>query len=178
MQEQHYKRNARIRFQPHDCVVCGKRHDPVILDAEKYYRWKEDRECIQDVFPDSEMSKDQREILISGTCPECWNKLFGRCADEDLELEDTDPSEIPHTGLEADKMERERMDRINAGLEILQLREEHKWEQRDLEQCKKDVEEMDKRDEEQRQKDLEEWYESVEEQNRFFCTDPFYPSGF
>ena len=76
-------RNGRIRFQPHDCVVCGKRHDPVILDAEKYYRWKKAGECIQDVFP--EMTKDQLEILISGTCPECWDELFGRCEDEDRE---------------------------------------------------------------------------------------------
>lgn len=166
-------RNGRIRFHPHDCVVCGRIHEPVILDAEKYYRWK-GGECIQDVFP--EMTKDQREILISGTCPECWDELFGRCEDEDLELEDTDPSEIPHTGLEAEKMERERMDRINAGLEILQLREEHKWEQRDLEQRAKDMDTMEKEDEEQRQRELEEWYEAVEEQNEFYCTDPFYPN--
>ena len=86
------ERKGRIRFQPHDCVVCGKVHDPIILDAEKFYRWKSG-ECIQDVFPDSEMTKEQREILISGTCPECWDVLFPK-EDEEVELEDSDPNEI------------------------------------------------------------------------------------
>ena len=165
-------RNARIRFQPHDCVVCGKIHEPVILDAEKYYRWK-DGECIQDVFP--EMTKEQREILISGTCPECWDALFPE-EDEEVELEDTDPSEIPHTALEAERMERDKMDKINAGLELIRVREEYKWDQRELEQRAKDMDAMEKEDEELRQRELEEWYEAVEEQNEFYCTDPFYPT--
>ena len=162
----------RIRFQPHDCVVCGKRHDSIVLDAERYYQWKAGS-CVQDVFP--EMTEEQREILISGTCPECWDALFSK-EDEEVELEDTDPSEIPRTAIEADRMEREKMDRINAGLEILQLREEYKWDQRDLEQRAKDMDAMEKEDEEQRQRELEEWYEAVEEQNEFYCTDPFCPN--
>lgn len=168
MQEQHYKRNSRIRFQPHDCVVCGRIHEPVILDAEKYYRWKEDRECVQDVFP--EMTKEQREILISGTCPECWDVLFPE-EDEEVELEDSDPNEIL-----TEEMQRDKIDRMNAAVEIERAREEYKWDQRDLEQRAKDMEAMEKEDEEQRQRELEEWYEAVEEQNEFYCTDPFCPS--
>lgn len=170
-------RNGRIIFQPPDCVVCGRRHDPIILDAEKYYCWKIDRECIQDVFPDSEMSKDQREILISGTCPECWDILFKRCEDEEVELEDTDPNKVPHTAIEAEKMERDRMDRINAWLEIFQLREEHKWEQHELEQRAKDIEQMEIEDEAQRVQDIEEYNEFFDEENNFYCTDPFYPNN-
>lgn len=55
------------------CVVCGK-HAIVVLDAEKYDRWQRG-EHIQTVWP--EMSADHREVLISGTHPECWDKLFG-----------------------------------------------------------------------------------------------------
>jgi len=169
-------RNGRIRFQPHDCVVCGRIHEPVVLDAEKYYRWKEDGECIQDVFP--EMTKDQREILISGTCPECWDELFGRCAEEDLELEDTKRSEVPTTGAEAEQMQREQMDRMNAAVEIERAREEYKWDQRDLEQRAKDMEAMEKEDEEQRQRELEEWYDCIDEWNSFYTTDPFFSNMF
>lgn len=167
------ERKGRIRFQPHDCVVCGRIHDPVILDAEKFYRWK-NGECIQDVFP--EMTKEQREILISGTCPECWYELFDRCAKEDLELEDTKRSEVPTTGAEAERMQREQMDRMNAAVEIERMREDYIWNQRDLEQRAKDVDAIEKEDEEQRQRELEEWYEAIEEQNEFYCTDPFCPT--
>ena len=169
-----YERGERIRFQPHDCTVCGKIHEPVILDAEKFYRWK-GGECIQDVFP--EMTKDQREILISGTCPECFKELCSRCAEEDLELENTDPSEIPHSGIEAERMERDRMDKINAGLELIRVREEYKWDQRELEQRAKDEAALDALEEEQRQKELEEWQESVEEWNSFYSTDPLNPGN-
>ena len=167
----------RIRFQPHDCVVCGKRHDPVILDAEKYYRWKVDGECIQDVFPDSEMTKDQREILISGTCPECWDVLFKRCEDEDLELEDTPRSEVPTTGLDAERMQREQMDRMNAAVEIERLREDKKWEERELEQRAKDIDALEIAEEEERQKELDEWFDSINDWNQFYTTDPFVPNG-
>ena len=171
-------RNGRIRFQPHDCVVCGKRHDPVILDAEKYYRWKKGGECIQDVFPDSEMTKDQREILISGTCPECWDELFGRCEDEDLELENTPKNEIPTTAAEAERMQREQMDRMNAAVELMRVRDEYEWDLRDLQQRAKDVEEMERKDEEQRQKELEDWYDCIDEWNSFYTTDPFFSNMF
>lgn len=30
---------------------------------------------IQDAMP--HLSVDEREILISGTCPECWGEIFG-----------------------------------------------------------------------------------------------------
>lgn len=167
------KENNRIIFQPPVCVICGRIHEPVVLDAEKYYRWK-GGDRIQDVF--TEMTENQREILISGICPECWDELFGRCADEDLELEDTKRSEVPTTGAEAEQMQREQMDRMNAAVELMRTREDYIWDQRELEQRAKDIEAMEKEDEEQRQSELEEWYEAVKEQNEFYCTDPFCPS--
>jgi hypothetical protein len=50
------------------CVFCGKEHLTEV-DTLKYYRWKIG-ESIQNVWP--EMTADDRELLVSGTCPQCW----------------------------------------------------------------------------------------------------------
>ena len=55
-----------------ECCVCNKNHI-IIIDEEKYWRWR-GGELIQNVFP--EYSADEREKLISGTCPDCWKKLW------------------------------------------------------------------------------------------------------
>ena len=38
---------------------------------------------IQDAFP--ELSKEDRERLITGICPKCWKELFGDEDEEDDE---------------------------------------------------------------------------------------------
>jgi len=55
------------------CVFCGKEHLTTV-DKVKYQRWL-GGERIQLVWP--EMSDDDREILISGTCPDCWSNYMG-----------------------------------------------------------------------------------------------------
>ena len=55
------------------CTVCGQ-YEMWSLDRDSVMRWHEG-ENIQRVFPD--MSAGDREILISGTHPACWDKLFG-----------------------------------------------------------------------------------------------------
>ena len=37
--------------------------------------------CIQDAFPD--LSADDRELLKTGICPQCWNDTFGEYGDTD-----------------------------------------------------------------------------------------------
>ena len=56
------------------CCVC---HKPARVEVEED-AWDEyiHGKKAQDAFPD--LPPDQREIIISGTHPECWNKLFGR----------------------------------------------------------------------------------------------------
>lgn len=56
------------------CCVCGKEAS-VTVDREGYDRWIGGAH-VQHVFRD--MSADDREILISGTHPECWDELFGK----------------------------------------------------------------------------------------------------
>ena len=54
------------------CLVCDK-YEVWSLDREAVTRWQEG-ENIQDAFPD--MKLEDREVLISGTHPACWDKLF------------------------------------------------------------------------------------------------------
>jgi len=52
------------------CIWCGKAHI-FSEDAERVARWRSGA-YIQNVFP--EKSADERETMVSGTCPECWDK--------------------------------------------------------------------------------------------------------
>lgn len=47
------------------------------VDAEEYSRWL-NGELIQRAMPN--LTDDEREMLISGICPWCWDDMFG---DED-----------------------------------------------------------------------------------------------
>lgn len=63
-----------ITIKTPKCFVCGK-GSMVTLNAEKAKKWLEGM-FIQDAFPD--MTKAERELLISGTHEECWNTLFAK----------------------------------------------------------------------------------------------------
>lgn len=54
------------------CQLCGKPSEVTVTD-EEYDRYISER-FIQDALPD--WSPDQREMLISGTHPECWARMF------------------------------------------------------------------------------------------------------
>ena len=54
------------------CTWCGKAATVVVL-KDHYDRWKAG-ELIQVAFP--EMYENQRELLISGTHPECWDAMW------------------------------------------------------------------------------------------------------
>lgn len=56
------------------CPLCHKRGF-VKVDAVEYLKWQDSDLNIQDAMPSADA--DTREQLISGTHPECWNKLFG-----------------------------------------------------------------------------------------------------
>lgn len=61
------------------CPVC-RSQTMIEVEADKFRRWQQG-ELIQKVWPD--MAVEDREMLISGTHPECWVSLF---ADEDEEV--------------------------------------------------------------------------------------------
>lgn len=64
------------------CPECDKKNYIEISD-EQYQRYTEGSELIQKIFP--EMNPIQREILVTGICGDCWNKLFPIDKDEDEE---------------------------------------------------------------------------------------------
>lgn len=54
------------------CLVCGKT-TRVMLDYVQFQAWRRGT-LIQNAFP--EMSKEEREVLITGTHGECWKRMF------------------------------------------------------------------------------------------------------
>ena len=55
------------------CRTCGDTHI-LMVNAQDKKRWMEG-ELIQDAMP--YLSADERELLISGTCVTCFDKMFG-----------------------------------------------------------------------------------------------------
>ena len=56
------------------CPFCGKINE-VNISEEAFFEWQYGGKNIQDVVP--KMSATDREMLISGICPECQVKIFG-----------------------------------------------------------------------------------------------------
>ena len=56
------------------CPFCGQTHNVQVREAD-YVMWEFANWSAQDAFP--YLSADEREMLISGICPTCWEKTFG-----------------------------------------------------------------------------------------------------
>ena len=54
------------------CMVCGQVSE-MSLPADGYHRWQ-DGAYVQHAFPS--LNAGEREMLISGTHPACWDLLF------------------------------------------------------------------------------------------------------
>jgi hypothetical protein len=63
---------------PAACHMCREVYC-VEVDAVGYEQWKAG-ELIQNALPT--LSAEERELLISKTCDDCWNKLFPEDFDE------------------------------------------------------------------------------------------------
>ena len=55
------------------CIHCHQTHT-FTMPVEDYRKWSFDRVFIQKAMP--YFNADQREILISQTCPTCYNIIF------------------------------------------------------------------------------------------------------
>ena len=62
------------------CKLCGGSFPQFEVNEEAYKAWQGGR-LIQNVMP--ALTADQREMLISGTCPRCWDNLFPEEEDEE-----------------------------------------------------------------------------------------------
>lgn len=61
------------------CPFCGKGHEIEVNEMD-YLDWK-DGELAQEAFP--YLSAEDREMLISGICPDCWDSMFGSEEDDE-----------------------------------------------------------------------------------------------
>ena len=55
-----------------DCRICGDAHT-ILADEKDVCHWQ-DGSLIQDVM--SYLTAEERELLISGTCGDCFDKMF------------------------------------------------------------------------------------------------------
>lgn len=65
------------------CPICNQTY-AIMVYTDDFYAWKHGKSA-QDAF--GYLSAEDREMLISGICPSCWDDLF---ADEGEEDEPTD----------------------------------------------------------------------------------------
>lgn len=56
------------------CFNCNKTHS-FMVSTQQLHELEKGEKKIQEVLPD--FSPEDREMFISGCCPECWIKLFG-----------------------------------------------------------------------------------------------------
>lgn len=55
------------------CGICRTAQPPIVVPKAAYMAWKGGA-YVQDAFPT--LSVDERELLISRTCPVCWDDMF------------------------------------------------------------------------------------------------------
>ena len=55
------------------CPFCGK-ENVVEMTYEQYEQYVSGKGYVQNIFPN--LSAEEREILISGICPKCWDETF------------------------------------------------------------------------------------------------------
>ncbi len=63
------------------CPFCGRGNE-VEVNENDYWDWQ-DGELAQIAFP--YLSADEREMLISGICPTCWDSMFGSVEEDDFD---------------------------------------------------------------------------------------------
>jgi len=68
-----------------ECPICHHANE-VMVNEEDYFIWAFEGELVQNAFP--YLSADEREMLISGICPTCWEKTFGGSDEDEEDPED------------------------------------------------------------------------------------------
>ena len=65
------------------CRYCGVVYT-ILANREDVVRWQTGEGYIQDVL--AYLSAGERELLISGTCDNCWKNMFGSDEEDDDEV--------------------------------------------------------------------------------------------
>lgn len=69
------------------CPFCGHAHEVAVSEAD-FWDWQ-DGALVQDAFP--YLTADEREMLVSGICPDCWEQTFGGSDEDEEDFEDWEP---------------------------------------------------------------------------------------
>lgn len=69
------------------CIHCNKKYEIFGIDPEAYQSWVNGEGFIQDLLPN--LLAWEREMLISATCDECWQNMFGDAEKEEVDDEET-----------------------------------------------------------------------------------------
>ncbi len=56
------------------CPFCGEEHE-ILVNEQDYCAWMDDELALRDAFP--YLSAEEREMLMSGICPTCWDSMWG-----------------------------------------------------------------------------------------------------
>ena len=70
-----------------ECPFCGEYHEVLVSEAD-FAAWK-GGELIQHAMP--YLTANEREILISGICPTCWDNMFDGDEEDEGDWCDEDP---------------------------------------------------------------------------------------
>ena len=57
------------------CRCCGK-EAPISVDLNDLGAWQNGDKLVQEAFP--YLSSSKRELLLTGACRECWDKMFAQ----------------------------------------------------------------------------------------------------
>lgn len=63
-----------------ECPHCEHSYT-VVVSTDDYARWKQRKLLVQDAFP--YLTAAEREQLITGICPPCWEDLWGAWEQDD-----------------------------------------------------------------------------------------------
>jgi len=66
------------------CVHCKNTYTIYAIKTEDYQRWVNGESFIQDALP--YLLSWERELLLSATCDNCWQEMFGDNTDNEEDL--------------------------------------------------------------------------------------------
>ena len=84
------------------CPFCGKVSE-ILVNEEDYLRYKDGEGLVQDIF--WYLDASERELLMTGICPSCWDSMFGWDDVEGNEPDENDDDYGPEWEDSCDKEE-------------------------------------------------------------------------
>ena len=69
------------------CRFCDAMYN-MTVGINDYFEWLGERKHIQDAMP--YLKPAERELLISHTCQDCWDRMFGQDEEEEVFVSDED----------------------------------------------------------------------------------------